>query len=94
MAGTPELALAEEEAQRLANASAKVAAHYDGLKVAQKYIDISALIAAAGSIYGPRVIAIYARKKQEGRPQQAGAKAPDPASAQNLFQFPGGPAAT
>lgn len=57
----PELMLAPQEANLLANGMNEVAKHYD-LTASQKALDWSNLIMLAATIYGPRIFAYRARQ--------------------------------
>lgn len=57
---SPELALDESEAKRLATAAEKVGRHYNAV-LSGKALDWSQLIFACGAIYGPRIAAIRLR---------------------------------
>lgn len=64
IASVPELALTEEEAKNLADASARVARHYD-LKAAPKTLDWINLCIALAGIYGPKAVIIAGGKKEK-----------------------------
>lgn len=78
IAKVPEIALDEDEAQKLANATANVARHYN-IAVSQKTLDWTNFATAICGIYGTRLIAIANKKRQEAnaRPIHTGMK-PDP----------------
>lgn len=61
---TPELALEKSESDAIADATAKVAEHYD-VVASPKIIAWCNLTMCLGAIYGTRFIAINARKKME-----------------------------
>lgn len=61
---TPELAITEEESERLANATARVAAHYN-IAASQKTLDWGNLIIALSVVYGPRIFMAATRKKND-----------------------------
>lgn len=58
----PELRLDEEEAKKLADATANVARHYN-IAISQKTLDITNLITAVSTIYGSRIMAIANNKR-------------------------------
>jgi hypothetical protein len=60
----PELMMTEDEGKIIGNAAAAVARHYD-LQASQKAIDWGNLCVALSAFYGPRVMAISVRRKQE-----------------------------
>jgi hypothetical protein len=62
--GAPELLMSEDDGKIIGSAAAAVARHYD-LQASQKAIDWGNLVVALGAFYGPRIIAIRARRKQE-----------------------------
>lgn len=61
---TPEMALDEEEGKLLAEATANVLAEFD-IRPDPKLQAVIGLITAAGVVYGPRVVMIRARWKEE-----------------------------
>lgn len=71
---TQELALSEEEAKQLAEATGAVCAHYQ-TEVAAKTIDWINFVQCAALIYGSRAIAWKARKTQEASERKKGASA-------------------
>lgn len=60
----PELQLDEDEAKKLADATANVARHYN-ISVSQKTLDWSNFVTAISSIYGTRLFVIGKRKREE-----------------------------
>lgn len=54
---SPDIAIDDDEAEKLAKAIANVTRHYDVPQMAQTTIDWIMLIQAGGAIYGPRLIA-------------------------------------
>jgi hypothetical protein len=62
---SPELILSEDESAKLASAVARVNDFYGGTTIPEKYMVWTNLVMACGSIYGPRVISIMARKDSE-----------------------------
>lgn len=65
---TPELVLDKAESDSIANATAKVAEHYD-VVASPKIVAWCNLAMCLGAVYGTRFVAISARKKTE-RPQR------------------------
>jgi hypothetical protein len=63
---TPELAIDEDEGRMLAAATANVMEEFD-LKPDPKTQAIVGLVIAAGTVYGPRMVAIQMRRLQERR---------------------------
>lgn len=61
---TPELALDKSESDAIADATAKVAVHYD-VTASPKIVAWCNLTMCLGMVYGTRFIAISARKKNE-----------------------------
>lgn len=57
IASAPDLAIDEDEAEKLAKAIANVSRHYNVPTMAQETLDWIMLIQAGGAIYGPRIIA-------------------------------------
>lgn len=55
---TPELMLDQPEANMLAQNTANVLRHYPSVQMPAQMVDWVALMMAAGTIYGPRMIAI------------------------------------
>lgn len=66
---TPELELADEEAAKLAGAIAHVNELYGGIILPEKAAAWINLVMVAGTIYGPRIIVINAKKKS-GKPAE------------------------
>lgn len=64
IAKAPELALDQEESDKLAKATANVARHY-GIAASAKVLDWAALFATLGAVYGPRIILINMRTRSE-----------------------------
>jgi hypothetical protein len=65
---TPELELDEGESKRLADGIARVAGFYDH-KLNPKALAWVNLICVAGSVYGPRAVAISARLNAQDKPK-------------------------
>lgn len=61
---SPDLAIDEDEAEKLAKGIANVARHYDLPQVAQKTVDWVGLIQVVGTIYGPRFVAASMRRRE------------------------------
>lgn len=61
---SPEIVLSEDEAKKMAEASANVMKHYD-VRASAKVVDWTNLIICLGMIYGPRAVAYAARVKKE-----------------------------
>lgn len=78
---TPEFAIEESEAKKIAEASAKVAAHYN-VVANPKTVDWCNLAVTLGMVYGTRFMALRARAKaqakQKSQRPQAGNVAPFP----------------
>jgi hypothetical protein len=70
MVGAEELALTEDESSKLAEAMTKVSQLYDVPLMSEKTAAWIGLAFAAGSIYGPRVIAVRARHRTEDAEQK------------------------
>lgn len=68
---SPELILSDEEAERLGAAIARVNEVYDGIVIPEKQMAWINLGIAACTIYGPRAIAITARKRAEPKTIEA-----------------------
>jgi hypothetical protein len=62
---TPELELTEEESKRIGAAVARVNEEFGGVVVSPKTAALINLAMAAGSVYGPRFVAINVRKRTE-----------------------------
>ena len=79
---SPEMELDKSEADALAQATTKVMQEFD-VRPDPKFIAIAGLVTTAGSIYGPRVILIRERRKQERKEKANQVPA-------NIEQFGGG----
>lgn len=67
---TPELEIQEAEAKRLGDALTRVNEEFGGIVISPKTEAIINLVMAAGSVYGPRLIAIKMTAKKK-RPAAA-----------------------
>jgi len=74
VAKTPELMIDPKEAKMLADASAALMSEY-GTEIDPRAFAWGNFIAATGAVYGPRVLAIMARKQQERTKQHAASPA-------------------
>lgn len=68
MTGAAEFTIGEPEAEKIAEASVNVLRHYDIAAQSQKMVDWTALIAAVGMVYGPRVIRYRMRVARDAAP--------------------------
>jgi hypothetical protein len=87
---TPELLLDQDEAKRLAHASASVAAFYN-VEASAKALAWTNLAMTAGAIYGTRLLAIRMRTKSE-QPQRSATVTeirPSPRAASPSGHIPG-----
>lgn len=84
IARIPELAIDKDEANALATGISRVSSHYD-MAATQKSLDWANLFMALGMVYGPRIIAISARKSDEKKARRAN----DPNSP-DVIHFPNG----
>jgi len=62
--GIPDLAITQEEARELAEATANVARHYEAV-LTDKQIDISALITVIFAVYGQKIFAVILAIKEK-----------------------------
>lgn len=65
---TPEIELDKEEAKKLGDAIKDVGKHYSML-FDPKHVAIANLMATAGFLYGPRIVAYRVRRKAERGPE-------------------------
>ena len=70
----PELNLEEAEARKLAEAIAKVNAHYGGFVLPEKYLVWANFTIALGTVYGPRIVAYSNRVASEVEQKKASNK--------------------
>ena len=75
---TPELALATDEAERLARALRDVTRHYQVPAVKPAHMALAVLIWTAGSIYVPKAVAIKARFDRPVSVEMPATNAPPP----------------
>ena len=68
---TPELELSEDEAKKLSDAYSNFCAHHDVPVLSDKRLSEINMIAALGMVYGPRLIAVRNRKKEESAAKKA-----------------------
>lgn len=80
---TPEFAIEESEAKKIAEASAKVAAHYN-VVANPKTVDWCNLAMTLGMVYGTRFMALRARAKAQAKQK------PQRSQSGNVTPFPGG----
>ena len=73
----PEIVLNDAEAMELAKALAEVAKHYE-IKIDPKVQAWFGLGATAAGLYGPRALAVLARKVQERKDKRAATQGPVP----------------
>lgn len=69
LTGVPEFEIEEKEAQKIADAIARVNAYYGKSMIPEKYLCWINLGFATGSVYGPRWLAYNLRKKNEKKKQ-------------------------
>lgn len=83
--GAPELMISEQEGKQFMTSVQNVMRHYD-VQTTQKTMDYIALFGTAGSIYLPRMFAIWDRKQSENRPPKFVRRPPEPQPVQHPQQ--------